>query len=167
MRRVSERTGTLLRALCMATFGTICVLMMVGVANRFFPLGSFGWSDEIVELMQVWTVFIGAAELWRCGLHFRVDIVPQQLAGTLTGKALDILLLACSLVFLIVFTWQAFTLTRNAINVSPIFALSRRLWYAPMPLSGALMIVFTLSSLAAAIRAPARRKETHEPAKYL
>lgn len=153
------RLGRMLRIFTLLTFGAICCLVSVGVVNRFVPLGSMGWSDEIVELLLVWTLFIGIAEVWRQGLHFHVDIVPNLLRGRTSGKVLDIVLLCLSLVFLAAFTYQAWELMLQASDSSPIFSLSRRLWYAPMSIAGAIMCAVTLGDLVVRVRTPVMRGE--------
>jgi len=157
MKRFGERFGRILRVFTLVTFGGICCLVSLGVVNRFVPLGSMGWSDEIVELLLVWTLFIGIAEIWRQGLHFRVDVLPNLLHGRTSGKALEVILLLLSLVFLAAFTYQACELTLQASDSSPIFSLSRRLWYAPMPVAGSIMCVVTLCDLVVRLRKPFMR----------
>jgi TRAP-type C4-dicarboxylate transport system permease small subunit len=55
-------------------------------------------------------------------VRFRADILPRLFAGTRSEKTLEFFLLVCSLLFLCVFTWQAYQLTDEATNVSLIFA---------------------------------------------
>lgn len=152
MTGFGQRCGRALRIFTLLTFGAICCLVSIGVANRFLPLGSMGWSDEIVELLLVWTLFIGIAEIWRQGLHFRVDIVPNLLRGRTSGTVLELFLLGASLVFLAAFTYQAWELMLQASDKSPIFSLSRRFWYAPMPIAGAIMCAVTLGDLVVHVR---------------
>ncbi len=152
MNRLSEAVGRALRAFTMCSFSAICVLMVVSVANRFLPMGSTGWSDEIIELLLVWTVFMAIAEVWRQGQHFKVDLVPDLLRGTVAGLALELLTAAGCLVFLVTFIWQATDLMLQANDVSPIFSWSRRWWYLPMPLSGLLMTLFSTHRLATRLR---------------
>jgi TRAP-type C4-dicarboxylate transport system permease small subunit len=159
MTKFSQRCGRVLRIFALLTFGGICCLVSIGVVNRFYPLGSMGWSDEIIELLLVWTLFIGIAEIWRQGLHFRVDVVPNLLRGRTSGKVLDVLLLCASLVFLVAFTYQAWELMLQASDQSPIFAWSRRFWYAPMPIAGAIMCAVTLGDLVIRLRTPVMRGE--------
>jgi TRAP-type C4-dicarboxylate transport system permease small subunit len=155
--RWSEGFGRALRIFTLLTFGGICCLVSIGVVNRFYPLGSMGWADEVIELLLVWTLFIGSAEIWRQGLHFRVDIVPNMLRGRIAGKVLDVLLLCASLIFLIAFTYQAWELTLQASDQSPIFSWSRRFWYAPMPIAGAIMCAITVADLFVRLRTPIQR----------
>lgn len=147
MNRISEATGRTLRAFTMCTFSAICALMVISVMSRFLPMGSTGWSDEIIELLLVWTIFMAIAEVWRQGQHFKVDLVPDLLRGTGVGLALELFTAAGCLVFLMTFIWQATDLMLQANDVSPIFSWSRRWWYLPMPLSGLLMTLFSLHRL--------------------
>jgi TRAP-type C4-dicarboxylate transport system permease small subunit len=134
---------------------SLLVLLTAVVFVRFVPLASMGWSDEIVEFAFAWMVFLGAAALWRDGSHFRVELVPQWLAGSRAGRLLESLLAVLALAFLLVFTYEGWLLTRAANDRTPIFELPKFLWYAILPLSGAIMIGYTLRSCLRAIR-PAR-----------
>ncbi len=147
MKTISEAVGRALRAFTMCSFSAICVLMVVSVTSRFLPMGSTGWSDEIIELLLVWTVFMAIAEVWRQGQHFKVDLVPDLLRGTTAGLALELFTAAGCLVFLVTFIWQATDLMLQANDVSPIFSWSRRWWYLPMPVSALLMTLFSLQRL--------------------
>src|SRR4030042_4108267 len=77
-----------------------------GVFVRFVPISSMGWADEIIEFGFAWMVFLGAAALWRGRSHFRVEVLPERLAGKRSGKILEIFLNLSALVFLFIFTYQ-------------------------------------------------------------
>ncbi|MEO5732472.1 MAG: TRAP transporter small permease [Rubrivivax sp.] len=152
MTRLSEGTGHALRVFTMCSFSAICLLMVLSVASRFLPLGSTGWSDEIIELLLVWTVFMAIAEVWRQGQHFQVGVVPDLLRGSIGGVVLEMFTAIGCLVFLVTFIWQATDLMLQANDVSPIFSWSRRWWYLPLPISGLLMTLFSLHRLFARLR---------------
>lgn len=152
MNRLSEHLGRALRVFTMCSFSAICLLMVLSVASRFLPLGSTGWSDEIIELLLVWTVFMAIAEVWRQGLHFQVGVVPDLLRGRTASVVLEMFTAAGCLVFLLTFIWQATDLMLQANDVSPIFSWSRRWWYLPLPISGLLMTLFSLHRLSARLR---------------
>ncbi len=152
MTCIGDGVGRVLRAFSMCSFGAICVLMVISVAGRFLPLGSTGWSDEIIELLLAWTVFMAIAEVWRQGQHFQVGLVPDLLRGTAAGSALAVLTSVGCLVFLTTFIWQATDLMLQANDVSPIFSWSRRWWYLPLPVSAVLMTLFSLHQLYARLR---------------
>ncbi len=127
----------------------VCALVLV----RFYPIVSLGWSDEIVELAFAWMVFLGTAAIWRSREHITIDFIPQALAGTQVGRALEILLDLLALGFLLVFTWQGWLLTLQARgNTSPMLELPRPWWYASVPASGLVMMGYTVSRLRKALR---------------
>jgi TRAP-type C4-dicarboxylate transport system permease small subunit len=132
-----------LTSLCM-----VCLLILV-CALILLRLGIFsvslGWSDEVVELLFAWMVFVGTAIVWTRREHIVVDLIPQMLAGTRAAWALEVVCWGLALVFLGVFTWQGITFTLQARgNTSPILMLPRPLWYVSMPIAGVMMTWHTL-----------------------
>jgi TRAP-type C4-dicarboxylate transport system permease small subunit len=135
----------------------LVVLVSALVLVRFFPIVPLDWSDEIVELAFAWMVFLGAAAVWRSHEHITIDIIPQALVGTRAGRALDVVTSLLILGFLAVFTWQGWVFTVQAIgNTSPMLTMPRPLWYAVLPVSGLVMIGYTLHRCLKAIRPAAR-----------
>ena len=149
--------GRAMRVFTLLCFGCICLLMIASVVNRFVTLGSMGWSDEIIELLLVWTLFIGIAEVWRQGQHFRVGVVPDLLRGTVAGAVVAAFTQLGCLIFFAFLVWQSTDLMLQANDVSPIFSWSRRWWYLPMPIAGTIMALVTIGSLASQLRGPHRR----------
>ncbi|HSB70171.1 MAG TPA: TRAP transporter small permease [Candidatus Methylomirabilis sp.] len=130
--------------ICLAALGVlVCALVLV----RFFPIVSLDWSDEIVELAFAWMVFMGTAAVWRNYEHITIDFIPQALAATRTGRVLEAVISLLALGFLSVFTWQGLRLTLHAQDTSPMLALPRRWWYASVPVSGVVMIGYSVSRL--------------------
>jgi len=125
----------------------LLVLIAAGIFVRFVPIGSLGWADEVIEWAFVYMVFMGSVVLWRERSHFRVDLVPQWLAGTRGGRALDISLGLLSLVFFLVFTYEGTVLTLRTTDNSPILDLPKLFWYAILPLSGIAFIGYTVRDL--------------------
>ena len=162
LTRVEQWIGAGLRAVAVTGLVGILVLMVAGVANRFWPLGSLDWSDEIIELMLVWLIFSGTAEVWRVNQHFAVDIVPLMLRGGRFEKAYSVFVTVAGLVFIAIFTWKSLDLFLRADDLSPYFSWSRRLWYGAMPVNGALMVVFSLRQLwRMLLPAPANEADRH------
>jgi len=118
-----------------------------GVFVRFVPISSMGWADEIIEFGFAWMVFIGAAALWRGRSHFRVELVPGWLAGSKRGLILEIFLSLTALLFLVVFTYEGGIIAIRATDRSPILEFPRTLWYMCIPISGAIMIGYTIRDL--------------------
>jgi len=140
----------LVRALKWSSVGclvALLVLIAAGIFVRFVPIGSMGWADEVIEWAFVYMVFMGSVVLWRERSHFRVDLIPQWLAGTRGERALDISLGLLSLVFFLVFTYEGGVLTMRTMDNSPILDVPKLLWYAILPLSGIAFIGYTVRDL--------------------
>jgi TRAP-type C4-dicarboxylate transport system permease small subunit len=98
-------------------------------------------------------VFMGTAAVWRSNEHITIDFIPQALVGTRAGRALEVVVSLLILGFLAVFTWQGWLLTIQARgNTSPMLTMPRPLWYAVIPVSGLVMIGYTVSRILKAIR---------------
>ena len=147
VKAIENHIGWALRAVCVTLFAGIMLMMMAIVFNRFVVIASTDWSDEIIELMMVWMVFCGSAEVWRMRQHFYVEIVPAAMAVTRHAWAYRVFIVAASLAFIAIFTYQSFDLFMRAVDESPYFSLPRRLWYGALPLNGALMMLFSLREL--------------------
>ena len=127
-----------------------CLVVLLGLVSvivlvRFWPLVALGWEDEVVELAFAWMVFLGSAAVWRSGEHIVIDFIPQALAGSAAGRALEVVVGALMLGFLGVFTWYGWLLTlQSQGNTSPMLVLPRPLWYVSVPVSGVVMIGYTI-----------------------
>ena len=129
---------------CLASLWIIVTAIVV---LRFLPIFSMGWTDEIVELLFAWMVFVCSAELCRQRKHFIVDLIPNMIAGTRTGHVLGIVIQLLALVFLLVFTYQGFKLSILATDRSPYFEFPKYLWYVCMPMAGLIMTAYTIRNL--------------------
>jgi TRAP-type C4-dicarboxylate transport system permease small subunit len=123
-----------------------------GVFVRFVPISSMGWADEIIEFAFAWMVFLGTAVLWKGRGHFRVEMLQGKLAGKKSEKVLEIFLSLCAIIFLLVFTYEGGLIAIRATDRSPILELPRTLWYLVIPISGAIMIGYTMRDLIALFR---------------
>lgn len=142
-----------LRQMSVVCLGGLAVLVCALVLVRFYPIVSLGWADEIVELAFAWMVFLGTAAIWGSQEHIAIDFVPQALAGTRTGRVLQVLLGLLALGFLLVLTWQGWLLTVQARgNTSPMLELPKPWWYASVPVSGVVMIGYTIALMVKAFR---------------
>jgi len=130
----------------------LLILVSAVVFVRFVPIVSMGWTDEIVEFAFAWMVFLCSAELWRKRTHFRVEVITDWLGGSKAGRVLEIFLSLTALLFLLVFTYEGALLAMKATDRSPIFELPKTLWYMVIPISGAIMIGYTIRDLIAFFR---------------
>jgi TRAP-type C4-dicarboxylate transport system permease small subunit len=136
--------GTALRWGSSLAMVVLWILITAAVIFRIVPIMSMGWSDEIVELMFAWMIFLCSADLCRQRKHFVVDLIPNLLAGTGAGRVLGVVLNLLALAFLLVFTYQGIWLSIMATDRSPYFEWPKFLWYGSIAVSGVIMTGYTI-----------------------
>jgi TRAP-type C4-dicarboxylate transport system permease small subunit len=104
LTRLERYIGFVLRAVAVCLLVGILVLMVANVSNRFVNFAKLDWNDEVIELMLVWLIFCGSAEVWRLNQHFAVDLVPLMIEGTRFDKYFKAFISFGSLAFIAVFT---------------------------------------------------------------
>ena len=155
LTRLERYIGFVLRAVSVCLLVGILVLMVANVSNRFVNFAKLDWNDEVIELMLVWLIFCGSAEVWRLNQHFAVDLVPLMIEGTRFDKYFKAFISFGCLAFIAIFTYRSFDLFQRATDVSPYFSWPRRLWYGAMPFNGALMVGFSVRQLTTILLTPA------------
>ncbi|MGW8194204.1 MAG: TRAP transporter small permease [Desulforhopalus sp.] len=150
-----------LRLICVSCFSLLLLLLAGNVFVRYVPVTAFYWFDEVVEWMFAWMVFFGAAALWARNDHFRLDWVNEKLKETPAGYLVAALLELVALIFMVIFFYEALRLTILARDWTPVFNVSRRYLYVCMPISGGIMVVYTLRNLIREIRAFCLMKKMH------
>jgi TRAP-type C4-dicarboxylate transport system permease small subunit len=152
LAQVDGGLAAALRGVCIAAFAVLIVLVTALILIRFLPLFSLGWADEIVEMAFAWMTFLGAAALWRSRSHFRVDLLPNLVAGRRSGQVLEIALSLLSLAFFLVFTYEGVVFTLRSPVPSPILGLPKTYWYMSMPIAGVIIVGYTIRDLWLPIR---------------
>ena len=156
LARLDRGADVAMRSISGVCLVVLLILVSLIVLIRFFPVVVLGWEDEVVELAFAWMVFLGSAAVWRSHEHIVIDFIPQALTGSRAGRVLEVVVGLLVLGFLAVFTWYGWLLTAQAQgNTSPMLVLPRPLWYAAVPVSGLVMIGYTLARMLKALR-PAR-----------
>ena len=148
MLRATDRAiGGILRWGSVSILGIVFALLAINVFIRFFPIISFEWFDEVIEMLIAWMVFLGTAALWRENEHFTITFFPDLFKGRKTGLALDVLINLVGLTFIGVFTYYSLNLTLRVSDWTPIINMPKKLLYASMPVSGAFMVIYSLRNI--------------------
>ena len=128
---------------------SICLVVLLIIISavvfvRFVPITSMGWTDEVVEFSFAWMVFLCSAGLWCQRSHFRVEVITEWLGVSKAGRILEIILTVLALLFLLVFTYEGWLLAVKATDRSPVFEFPKTLWYLSLPISGVIMLGYTI-----------------------
>lgn len=135
-----------------AMFVVLLIILALNILNRFIPMTSFHWLDEIVELCFASMVFYGASAVWIDKAHFSAGdwiqrLVKNPLAAALYSLTLEI----AGIVFFAVLFWFSAKLALAAADVTAVFQIPKKIVYACMPISALIMLVVSLARAGGAI----------------
>ena len=142
-----------LYALCVGIAGTALVLISAvmpwAVYTRYVLNRAASWPEPMAVLLMIVLTFFGAAACYRAGLHMRmsffVSLLPPRWQRTV-GLVVELLMAAIALFMvnwgakLVAATWQ------NSIAEFP--SLSVGVTYLPIPLGGAILLLFVIERVA-------------------
>lgn len=143
-------TAAIETALGVGFLALICTVALQVVARNLLGL-PFIWTLDLAQLLFSWLVFVGAAVAFRRGAHYTVDLWPEN------SPRIDRVLQAISLLgaAIVVFVLQRYgwNLTRIRWSGSvQSLGISRGWMFVPIPLSGALMLLFLIEFFSGALR---------------
>lgn len=134
-----------LKVVTIASFVFLTILVTANVFVRFFPVVSLHWFDEIIELLYAYLVFYGAAALWILRGHISVgDWIEKSIAHPRMRHLYRMFIAILVLGFAVVFFHYSLRLTILALDVTNVFAIPKRILYSCMPLSGVIMVIYSL-----------------------
>lgn len=134
--------------ICIILFVAITVILTLNIIVRFVPIMSMHWFDEILELLYGALIFYGAAAVWVVHGHFSVgDWISKFLPGTRARLAYRFVVELASLLFVAIFFWYSLQLTLNTEEQTTAFAMSKKWLYACMPITGAIMVIYSLKNM--------------------
>lgn len=78
LRKINDLIEALLRVTGGLLFIAFITTILFQVIARNFIAMPFVWTDEIAMFCFIWSVFIGSAVGYRKGLHYLVEIFPEN-----------------------------------------------------------------------------------------
>jgi TRAP-type transport system small permease protein len=139
--RVLDRT---LNLVVCVIYAVLTLIAFAQVVVRYLLGGSIPWSEEAARFLFIWLAFLGFSVTMNRGGHVGVDV----LVAMLPGKARKAAALFCdSLIvgFLIFFIVKGMDVVQVTLyNRSPAMQISMGYVYIILPLSAALLILYTL-----------------------
>jgi len=137
-----------LKVVTITSFVFLTLLISANVFVRFFPVVSLHWFDEIIELLYAYLVFYGAAALWISHEHFGVgDWIEKRIGDIRMRHVYRLVIELLVLCFVVVFFYYSLRLTLLARDVTNVFAIPKRVLYSCLPISGVIMILYSIRDL--------------------
>ncbi len=148
MNRFDRALTVALEAICIALFAGITAILTLNIVVRFVPIMSMHWFDEIVELFYGALIFYGAAAVWVVHGHFSVgDWISRRLPDVRARFVYRLIVELASLVFIVIFFKYSLDLTLQTDEATTAFAMSKKWLYACMPISGGIMVIYSLKNM--------------------
>lgn len=130
-----------------AAFAAMIVTVGLQVLARNVLRVPLIWTGDVAQLLFGWIIFVGAACAYRRGVHYTVDLLPE---GWARGRrALDLVgyLLALMVIYVLVVHGWTLAGIRSTGTVQSL-GISRFWMFLPIPVGGALMLLFWLEHVA-------------------
>jgi TRAP-type C4-dicarboxylate transport system permease small subunit len=138
-----------LKGVTITVFILLTALITANVFVRFFPIASLHWFDEIIELLYAYMVFYGAAALWITREHISVGdwLSGRILKNRRVRHGYGVIVETLVLFFVVIFFYYSLQLTERALDVTNVFAIPKKILYSCMPISGAIMMVYSIRNI--------------------
>ena len=150
--------------LCVAVSGAALVLISAvipwGVFTRYVLNSAASWPEPMAILLTVVLTFFGAAACYRAGTHMRVSFLVRAMSQPLRRMVEPFAEALVALVSLFMVIWGARLVdTTWYQSIAEFPALSVGVTYLPIPIAGAVTLLFVAERLL--IGPPQQAAEPH------
>lgn len=145
-RRSRSLAAKLARLLIwLAALGLVAMTAIIGwqVLGRFVLNASPSWSEQASLVLMIWYVMLASAAGVYEGFHIRIAVLEERFPrrGAILRRIGAAVTMALGLVMLI-YGMQLVWAVRGA--TLPSLGISRAVAYLPLPLAGAMIVLFSL-----------------------
>lgn len=120
---------------------SMAFILLLQIISRFVVFFPLPWSQELLQYMNIWMVFLGAGLAVKEGGHIRVELLRERLPES-AKLPFDILSNALSLSLVLFVATQAYTLVgRTAKQSFGSFPLAMSWFYLSLLLGCSLMAI--------------------------
>ena len=142
--KIDQVLTTVIKYLTVTLFVVLTAIVTANILLRIFPLTSFHWMDEIVEMCFAGMVFYGAAGVWMTKGHFSVgDWIGKRVKNPTARGLYRLLVELLCLLFVGVLFMYSLELTLRAREVSSVFQIPKKVVYSAMPVSALIMVIYS------------------------
>ena len=146
--RVDKGMVLVLEWVCIALFAAITFILTLNIVVRFIPFMSMHWFDEILELLYGALIFYGATAVWVVRGHFSVGDWISKYIKSVSGRfAYRLVVEMISLIFIVIFFKYALDLMIHTEEQTTAFAMSKKWLYACMPITGGIMVLYSIKNM--------------------
>ena len=152
MKRCLRTAMNALYRFCVVIAGAALVLISAvipwGVFTRYVLNSAASWPEPMAILLTIVLTFFGAAACYRAGIHMNVAVVVKTMPRPLRLAIEPFAEALVALVSLFMVIWGARLVTATwHQSIAEFPALSVGVTYLPIPISGAITVLFVLERL--------------------
>ena len=140
--------------------GAFMVMMSLttfaNVLARYFFNSPIQWAEELARYAFIWVVFMGAAVCTKRKRHIAMDILVSTLPAEASAWVRVIADL-CTLGIALVIAYYGAKLTAAATQITATLKVPHSVVYVVVPVSAALVAIYTLGDLRGSLRAAMRK----------
>jgi len=142
--------------LLLAAAGLFAMTLIIGwqVYARYVLNASPSWSEQLSLLLMIWYALLAAAAGFHEGFHIRIvalQAASSEKRARIMRIAAEIIVILCGVMMVI---WGIDLARIISSHVIPSLGISRTWAYAPLPIAGALIVLFSGTRLAGEITQP-------------
>ena len=137
--------------------GTLAIIMAVltidvlwQVVSRYALASPSSWTEELARFLLIWVSLLGAAYLTGQKGHIAIDLLPRSLTGSALRRlqsAINVVVFLFGLTVLGVGGTNLVYVTLSLGQSSPALNLPVGFVYMVLPLSGALMMFYSITDI--------------------
>ncbi len=122
----------------------LAVIVFLQVFNRFVLKAPLAWSEDLAMLLFQWVAFLGAARGVKRWRHFGIELVVRTFPEKIR-RGIELLVPVIMAVVALTMIWHGITLIQVNLNRTYSTMDLSYLWaYLPIPVSGALMVLYLI-----------------------
>jgi TRAP-type C4-dicarboxylate transport system permease small subunit len=152
--QLDRGVATACRWIVIGCFAGLFLLLALGIAQRLLPIIRLSGYDELIELLFVWMIFVGALALWREGSLYRVNAIDGLLSRRVR-QAQAVLIQLGLLSIAVLLAVKGADFARQSGETTPFLQANKIYWYAAIPICGTLMSMYSAAALWRALRGDA------------
>ncbi len=120
------------------------------VASRYIVRSPSSFTDELARFLLIWVGLLGASYVTGKKLHLAIDILPNKLQGRKERNLTILINILVALFAFFAMVWGGIKLvyiTLTLEQISPSLNIPLGYVYLVVPLSGAIIIYYSLANL--------------------
>jgi len=150
MKRILTLLDKLLQWALIALMVGLVLAVSWQVVSRYLFASPSSWTEEVARFLLIWIGTLGAAYAFRTNMHIGLDLLPKKLNGA-AARYLHWFTLATIIVFalavLVTGGGKLVYLTWDLRQYSAVLGLPISIVYSVIPLTGVLVIVYSLAAI--------------------